>query len=103
MKKFMAFVLEAISKPQVQDKLIAFLKTKVVENFIVSVLSLSGFKAWFIRLLADRIIDEADEHLIEPIFREVGFVSDQLKGAIIYKKVRDAKALDEWLSAVRDV
>jgi hypothetical protein len=100
---FLGSLLGALSKPQVQDKIISYLRNRVIENFIVNVLKLSGFKYWIVSLLADRVIEESDEHIIEPIFREIGFASDQLKGAKIYKKVKDAKDLDEWLNAIGDV
>lgn len=99
----MASLLEAISSPQVQDKLISFLRTKLIENFIVSVLKLSGFKYWIVSLLADKVIEESDEHIIEPLFREIGYQSDVLKGAVIYKKVKNAEDLNSWLNSVRDV
>jgi hypothetical protein len=103
MKKILAVVLAAISKPEVQDKLLQLLRTKVIENFIVSTLKLTGFKAWIVGLLADRILEKADDKMIEPIFREVGFQGDVLQGAVIYKKVLNAKDVDDWLSAIRRV
>lgn len=103
MKKIMAVILAALSKPEVQDNLLKILKTQVIENFIVSTLKLSGFKAWIIGLLADRILEEADDSMIEPIFREVGFQGDVLKGAVVYKKVLDAKDVDAWIAAIRRV
>lgn len=103
MTSFLAAVLAAISKPQVQEKLLRFLRTKVIENFIVSVLKLSGLKAWIVGLLADRILEKADDKIIEPVFRELGFQGDVLEGAVVYKKVINAKDVDDWLAAVRRV
>jgi hypothetical protein len=103
MKKILAVVLAAISKPEVQNNLLKILRTKVIENFIVSTLRLSGFKAWIIGLLADHILEKADDKLIEPLFREVGFQGDVLKGAVVYKKVLDAKDVKDWLDAVKRV
>lgn len=102
-KKLMASILEAISSQSVQNKIISFLRNNVIEAFIVSVLKLSGFKYWIVGLLADKIIDESDEHIIEPLFREMGYQSDVLKGAVIYKKVKNAEDLNAWLDSVRDV
>lgn len=95
--------MEALSKPAIQEKVLKFLRTKLIENFIVNTLKLTGFKYWIVGLLADRILEEADDKIIEPVFREVGFSGDVLKGAIVFKKVTDAKDIDEWLDAVNDV
>lgn len=102
-KKIGAAVLAALSKPQVQDKLVEALRTAVVEKLIVGVLKLSGIKAWLLTLLADKVIDEADEHLVEPLFREIGYTGDVLQGAVIYKKVKNAQDVDDWLDSVGDV
>lgn len=103
MKKILAVLLAAISKPEFQEKLLRFLRTKVIENFIVSTLRLAGLKAWIVGLLADQILEEADDRLIEPLFREVGFQGDVLQGAVVYKKVLDAKDVNDWLNAVKRV
>ena len=103
MKKLLASFLGAISQPHVQDKLVKLLRTKVIEKFIVSTLKLSGFKYWIVSLLADKVLEETDEHIVEPIFREVGFVGDVTDGAVVFKKVKNAQELNEWLDAVGDV
>ena len=62
-----------------------------------------GLKAWLVTFLVGELLDEADEHLIEPAFRAVGYVSDTLEGAKIYKKVDNAKDVDEWIDTLNDV
>lgn len=99
----MASLLGAISSPFVQDKIISFLRNKLIENFIVSVLKLSGFKYWIVGLLADKIIEKGDEKLIEPLFQEIGFEADVLDGATIFRRVDEAENRDEWLDSVNDV
>ena len=103
MKKIVAVILAAISKPEVQEQVLKILRTNVIEKLIVSTLKLSGFKAWIVGLLADHILEKADDKIVEPIFREVGFHGDVLRGAVVYKKVIDAKDVDDWLSAIKRV
>ena len=102
-QKIGASLLEALSSQSIQDKIIEILKKKIIEDLIVGVLKLSGFKAWLVKLLAEKVITEADEDIIEPIFNGIGFYGDKLKGATIYKKVNDAQSADDFLDAVRDV
>lgn len=102
-KSFWGTLLGVLSSPLVQDKLLAIAKTKAVEAITVNLLKATGFKAWIVNLIIERVIEEGDEHLIEPAFRKVGYAGDYLEGAKIYKKVRDAKDVDEWLNAVNDV
>lgn len=102
-KKIGAVLLAALSKPAVQNKLIALLKVKIVENLLVSVLKLSGFKLWLMTLLADRLIEKTDQYIVEPIFREIGYQGDVLAGATVFIRVEDAKDIKEWLAAVYDV
>lgn len=103
MQKVLASILGALSKPSVQEKLLNFLRTKLIENFIVSVLKLSGFKYWIVSLLADKVLEEGDDKIVEPIFREVGFEGDVLGGAVVFKKLTNAKDIREWLIVTYDV
>lgn len=103
MKKIWASFLEVLSSPQVRNKLLDFLNTKGIKYLVVSVLKLSGIKAWLLTLLAEEVIEEADEHLIEPMFRRIGYYGDRLQGATIYAKVNDAQSVRDWLNTVRDV
>lgn len=103
MKKFWASLLERLSSPIIQDQIIKFLNTDGIRYIVVSVLKLSGFKAWLITILIEEVIEEADEHLIEPLFREIGFQSDVLYGATIYKKVKDAQSVEDWVAELGDI
>lgn len=102
-QKITAFLLKALSNPALQEKLLKFLKTNAVEYLIVSVLKISGFKAWIVRLLAEEVIEEADEHIIEPMFNGVGYYGDKLEGATIYKKVSNAQDVEDWVAVLGDI
>lgn len=80
-----------------------FLKTDAISYLIVNVLKISGFKAWIVTLIAEEVIEETDEIIIEPMFRQVGFYSDVLEGAVIYRKVTDATTVEDWVAELGDV
>ena len=103
MNKALSVLLKILAKPQIQNKIISLLNTKAVEYFTANLFKLSGFKSWIITLLIHRVIEEGDEHLIEPAFRKIGYAGDYLEGARIYKKVKDANDVDEWLDSLNDV
>lgn len=103
MKKITAFFLKALSSPKIQDSLLKFLNEDAIKYLIVSVLKISGFKAWIVTILAEEVIEEADEHIIEPLFNGVGYYGDALEGATIYKKVKNAEDVDEWINSLNDV
>lgn len=103
LSKITAFLLKALSNPKFQDKLLQFLKTDAVEYLIVSVLKISGIKAWLVKLLAERVIDETDEHIIEPVFNGIGYYGDKLEGAVIYRKVKDAQDVENWVAVLGDI
>jgi len=102
-KKIAALILRVVSNDYVQNKLLSFLKKQATEYLIVNILKIAGFKAWIVGLLTKEVITQADEHLIEPMFREIGYQADSLEGAIIYKKVIDASSVDDWVAELGDV
>lgn len=73
-------------------------------KFILKKLAIAGgFKAWLITFVVGELIEEADEHLIEPAFRKVGFIIEVHEGKKTYAKLINAEDRDTWRDVVRDV
>ena len=85
-----------------KEKILKFLEEKAVKFTLKKLLIVGGWKAWLIKFVISELIEEADEHLIEPAFRKVGFVKDSLKGKAIYKRIKDAENRDDWRDTIRD-
>ena len=99
----MATFLEWLSSPFIQNKIIKFLEKESSKFILKKLLIVGGFKAWLVGFVVEEIVEEADEYLIEPAFRKIGFASDYLEGARIYKKVSNAQDVDEWVDTLGDV
>jgi len=69
-----------------------------IKKFIIS----GGLKGIIATFVIEHLIEKADDHLIEPLFRKLGFIEDSLEGKAIYKRIEDAENRDDWRDAVRD-
>lgn len=96
-------LLAALSSQVVQNQILAILKTRSVEYVVQSVFKAAGFKAWLLTKIVEKIVDEGDDKVIEPIFRKIGYLKNVNRGEITYRKVADASTIDEWIDAIGDV
>ena len=85
-----------------KEKLLKYLEEKAIKAVLKKFLIVGGLKAWLITFVVEHLIGKADQHLIEPAFRKVGFIKDSLEGKAIYKRIEDAENRDDWRDAVRD-
>ena len=83
--------------------LVEVLKQASVKALLKKLVVSGGLKTWLITFVVGELVEEADEHLIEPAFVLIGFEADKLDGAKVYKKVNNAKDVNEWLDSLGDV
>lgn len=86
-----------------KEQILKTLEEKAVKSVLKKLLIVGGWKAWVVKFVVGELIEEADEHLIEPAFRKIGFIKDSLEGKAIYKKVQNAKDVDDWRDTIGDV
>jgi hypothetical protein len=96
-------VLDKLSSPVIQDALVKLLEREASKFILKKLLISGGVKAWLLSFIVSELIEEADEHLIEPAFRALGYQADKLEGAKIYKKVENANDVNEWVNSLNDV
>lgn len=80
--------------------LVDFIKKQATQAIIAKFIITGGLKIWLVKFLADYIFSEADEYIIEPLFRKIGFHGNVVKGKVIYEKVKDADSNDDWYDGV---
>ena len=102
-KSFWASITEALSSDHIKNIIVFFLEKQAVKVVLKKLLITGGFKAWIITFVVKELIEEMDEHLIEPAFRKVGYVSDKLEGAKVYKRVNNAKNVEDWVDSTADI
>jgi hypothetical protein len=95
--------LDQLSSPVIQNALLAILEREATKFILKKIFVGGGLKAWLAIFLAEEVLEFGDDKLIEPAFRAVGYVGDTLGGATVYKKVDNAKDVDEWLDTLNDV
>ncbi len=86
-----------------KDRILSFIEKRLIKWALKKLCIVGGFKVWLITFIVGEIIEEADEHLIEPAFRKIGFVADKWDGQKIYKKVNNAQDVDTWRDNINNV
>lgn len=102
-KSFWGRLVAALTTATNRNYLLDFLQKNAIKMLIKNFAIAGGIKAWLITFVVDHLIDEADEHLIEPAFRAVGYIGDTLDGAKVYKKIKNAEDVETWVDAVNDI
>ncbi len=105
-KSIIALLLGGLFSSLAEKKFLDYLEkeaTKLVIKTFFKNAALGGFKSWLVRFVVGEMIDLSDEKIIEPIFRSMNFVRDVKNGKVTYTQVVDAKDIDSWRDAVRDV
>lgn len=102
-RSFWGWLLAILSSSEFKDALVKLLKKNVIKLALKKLAIVGGIKAWLVSFVIEELVEEADEHLIEPAFRKVGYLGDYLDGAKVYKKVLNAEDVDEWLDAINSV
>tara|TARA_R110000764_G_scaffold144421_1_gene232212 strand:- start:55 stop:375 length:321 start_codon:yes stop_codon:yes gene_type:complete len=92
--------LDSLSSPAIQDALVKLLEREASRFILKKLLISGGVKAWLLSFIVSELIEEADEHLIEPAFRALGYQADKLEGAKIFKKVDNASDVKEWIDSL---
>lgn len=93
-------ILSYLSSTSVKERLVAMIKKEAVKGVLKKLAITGGFKAWLITFVVEELVEEADEHLIEPAFRKIGFLKDRGDGAQVYRKVVNAQNRDDWRDSV---
>lgn len=96
-------VKDALSSEKLQQYILQQLEKNAVKILIKKFLISGGFKGWLVKFVVEELVEEVDEHLLEPAFQIVGYHADTLEGAKIYKKVQDAETVNDWLNSLGDV
>ncbi len=65
--------------------------------------SSTGFRGWLVKFVVEEVVEYADEKVLEPAFRRVGYVLEIHEGKKIYRKVINAQDISDWNDAVDDV
>ena len=102
-QSFWGRILSALSSPTVKNYLVSFLQKNAIKYALKKLAIVGGFKAWLISFVIEELIEEADEHLIEPAFRKIGYLGDVADGDKIYRKVKNAQDRDDWRDSIGDV
>lgn len=101
-KKFLASLFERLSSTVVQDMLVNFLERQAIKAIFKKLVISGGIKGWLIQFVVGELIEKSDEHVIEPLFNKIGWVSDTLHGKAIYKRKENAENRDDWRDTVRN-
>lgn len=86
-----------------KERLFLILKEKVTKAILKKLVISGGLKGWLVSFVIEEILEEVDEHLIEPAFRKIGYGIDVHKGKKIYKRIENAEDRDDWRDVVNDV
>ena len=89
--------------PRLKSGLLKYLEKNAVKFALKKLAIVGGFKAWLIAFVVGELIEEADEHLIEPAFRKVGYLLEVVDGKRIYKRIENAQDRDDWRDHIGDV
>lgn len=73
-----------------------FLKEKAVKAILKKFLISGGIKVWIVNFVVTELIEEADEHLWEPMMQNFGYAKSVRKGKAYYAKKASSKDLDDW-------
>ena len=98
MGRLYAALLSLLKPENIKKFLKDTLLKAAIKKFVIS----GGLKGMLISFVVEELVEEADEHLIEPFFRKLNFYNDTIDGETIYKKVQNAEDRDDWRVAVRN-
>lgn len=104
--KFWGKVKDFILSQAFQNKIVDFLKDKLVKLALKKILGsavMGGFKAWLIKFVVTEVVEKSDEYIIEPLFQKLGFYLDRQEGKTIYRRLEDAQTDDDWYDSANDV
>ena len=82
--------------------LLKWLEKEGVKLVLKKLAIAGGFKAWIIAWVVGELIEEADERIVEPLLRKLGYIEEVRNGTKIYKRIENAQDVDDWRDAVRD-
>lgn len=97
---FLGRLIDALFSVQMKEALMNQLEKLAVKAILKKFVVVGGFRAWLIKFVVGELIEEADEKLIEPAFRKIGFVGDVAEGKKIYRKVSNAQDVDDWRDSI---
>ena len=80
---------------RLSDGLSSLLTKYLTKAILKKLVIVGGIKAWVIAFVVEELIEEADEYLIEPALRKVGYIADKIEGHYVYKKVSNSSD-DDW-------
>jgi len=99
-KSFWGRLIDALTSKPFQDYLVDLLERQTIKAVLKKLAITGGFKAWLISFVIGELIEEADEHIIEPLFQKLGFIGDSLDGKKIYKKITEAEDPTDWRDTI---
>ena len=100
LKRLWAWIASALSSARFQAALVNFIQKESIRLVLKKLVINGGLKGWLITFVVTELVEEIDEHLIEPAFVVIGFHADRLDGATVYKKVDNAKDVKEWVDSL---
>ena len=101
-KQFVGWLYVALRSLFSPENIKKFLKDSLMKAAIKKFVVSGGLKGMLISFVVEELVEEADEHLIEPFFRKMNLFKDIVDGEVIYKRVENAENRDDWRDAVRD-
>lgn len=106
MKKFLNNVwgrlLAAFLNYFKSDNLLKVLEEKLVKAAFKKLIISGGLKGWLVKFVIGELVEEADEHLIEPLLRNINLLKDSSDGSKVFGRIHNAETRDEWRDAAGD-
>jgi len=87
---------------RITSALLTFLEKKLVKLAMEKLLIASGIRLWLIKFVAENLVKQGDQHIIEPLFRKMGYETRVMNGKRVYERRIDSKDLDEWRDSIRN-
>lgn len=95
--RFLAFlggILAALKGFFTKERVIAFLKEKVIKWAIKRLLGAAakgGFSGWIVGIVVGELFDNIAEPHIKGLFNNLGYAADKLEGEIKFKELQNAR------------
>lgn len=99
---FIGGLYSSLKSQFTKEKLLAYLEQKALKALFKKFLISGGLKGWVIRFTLGYLIDEADEHLIEPALRKINLLRDKADGSKQFGRIQNAQDRDDWRDSVRN-
>ena len=89
-----------------KERILKFLKEKATKKIIIKLFgtaAMGGIKGWLISFVVNELIEEVEEHVVDPLIRKTYLIVDSVEGKTVYKRVKHAKSNSEWRDRIKSV